>query len=285
MPPKTMNTARMIVQQSTGLETSDGDGVTLRRMVGTPEVGSIDPLIMLDAFGSDEPQDYIGGFPDHPHRGFETVTYLLAGCMRHKDNAGHEGVIEPGGIQWMTAGSGIVHSEMPEQENGLLAGFQLWINLPAAKKMTPPAYQEFPAAEIPVEQLDAGGHIRVITGQTDHGTEGAVKNIATNPIYFDVSLDAGATFSQSVPPAQNGLIYMIEGEAKFRDDDAYIPARTLGVLSDGDHINVTAGDGGARFLLISADSINEPIAWGGPFVMNTEQEVRQAFDDYRNGRF
>jgi len=156
VPPKTMNTARMIVQQSTGLETSDGDGVTLRRMVGTPEVGSIDPLIMLDAFGSDEPQDYIGGFPDHPHRGFETVTYLLAGCMRHKDNAGHEGVIEPGGIQWMTAGSGIVHSEMPEQENGLLAGFQLWINLPAAKKMTPPAYQEFPAAEIPVEQLDAG---------------------------------------------------------------------------------------------------------------------------------
>jgi redox-sensitive bicupin YhaK (pirin superfamily) len=275
----------MIVQQSKGLETSDGDGVRMRRMVGTPEIGVIDPLLMLDAFGSDEPLDYIGGFPDHPHRGFETVTYLLAGRMRHKDNAGHEGVIEPGGVQWMTAGRGIVHSEMPEQEDGRLAGFQLWINLPAKHKMTAPAYQEFPAAKIPLERIEAGGQIKVITGQTDQGTIGAVSNIITNPIFFDVTLDAGAEFNQRVPAEHNGFIYVIDGEARLGDGGTVVPERTLGVLGDGDHIRITAGDAGARFLLISAERINEPVAWRGPFVMNTENEIRQAFDDYRKGRF
>lgn len=280
-----MQTVRGIVQQSSGIETSDGDGVNLRRMVGTPEVGMVDPLLLLDAFGSDEPSDYIGGFPDHPHRGFETVTYLLAGRMRHKDNAGHEGVIEPGGVQWMTAGRGIVHSEMPEQEDGLLQGFQLWINLPANKKMTAPAYQEFPASKIPVERIEAGGQIKVIAGRTDQGTIGPVRNIATNPIYFDVTLEPGSAFSQRVAADHNGFIYVIEGAARFGGDVAIVPERTLGVLGGGDHVKVTAANAGVRFLLITAERINEPVAWGGPFVMNTQEEIRKAFDDYRKGRF
>lgn len=280
-----MQTVRGIVQQSSGVETSDGDGVNLRRMVGTPEVGMVDPLLLLDAFGSDEPSDYIGGFPDHPHRGFETVTYLLAGRMRHKDNAGHEGVIEPGGVQWMTAGRGIVHSEMPEQEDGLLQGFQLWINLPANKKMTAPAYQEFPASKIPVERIEAGGQIKVIAGRTDQGTIGPVRNIATNPIYFDVTLEPGSAFSQRVAADHNGFIYVIEGAARFGGDVAIVPERTLGVLGGGDHVKVTAANAGVRFLLITAERINEPVAWGGPFVMNTQEEIRKAFDDYRKGRF
>lgn len=280
-----MQTVRGIVQQSSGVETSDGDGVNLRRMVGTPEVGMVDPLLLLDAFGSDEPSDYIGGFPDHPHRGFETVTYLLAGRMRHKDNAGHEGVIEPGGVQWMTAGRGIVHSEMPEQEDGLLQGFQLWINLPANKKMTAPAYQEFPASKIPVERIEAGGQIKVIAGRTDQGTIGPVRNIATNPIYFDVTLEPGSGFSQRVAADHNGFIYVIEGAARFGGDVAIVPERTLGVLGGGDHVKVTAANAGVRFLLITAERINEPVAWGGPFVMNTQEEIRKAFDDYRKGRF
>lgn len=280
-----MQNVRGIVRQSSGIETSDGDGVNLRRMVGTPEVGMVDPLLLLDAFGSDEPSDYIGGFPDHPHRGFETVTYLLAGRMRHKDNAGHEGVIEPGGVQWMTAGRGIVHSEMPEQEDGLLQGFQLWINLPANKKMTAPAYQEFPASKIPVERIEAGGQIKVIAGRTDQGTIGPVRNIATNPIYFDVTLEPGSAFSQRVAADHNGFIYVIEGAARFGGDVAIVPERTLGVLGGGDHVKVTAANAGVRFLLITAERINEPVAWGGPFVMNTQEEIRKAFDDYRKGRF
>ena len=280
----TSSTARAIVKQSPGLETSDGDGVSLRRMVGTPDVGMVDPLLLLDAFGSDEPTDYIGGFPDHPHRGFETVTYMLAGRMRHKDNAGHEGVIETGGVQWMTAGRGIVHSEMPEQEEGLLAGFQLWINLPADKKMSEPAYQEFAASFIPIETLDGGGTVKVIAGGTDQGTVGPVKNETTYPIYMDISLKAGATFVQQVPANHGGFIYVIDGQVDLGDGEA-VPAGSVGVLGEGDHVNVNAGDAAVRFLLISAQSINEPVAWGGPFVMNTQDEIHQAFDDYRHGRF
>lgn len=277
------NNARGLVKQSQGAETSDGAGVTLRRMVGSPEVGMVDPLLMLDAFGSDQPSDYIGGFPDHPHRGFETVTYLLAGRMRHKDNAGHEGVIEPGGVQWMTAGRGIVHSEMPEQEDGLLEGFQLWINLPAAKKMSEPAYQEFPASKIPVQKLDGDGEVKVIAGSTDQGTVGPVKNETTHPIYMDISLDPGNSFIQQVPADHGGFIYVIEGNVTFPDGDT-LRARSVGVLGEGDRIDVDAGDAPARFLLISAQSINEPVARGGPFVMNTREEIEQAFDDYRHGR-
>jgi redox-sensitive bicupin YhaK (pirin superfamily) len=276
---------RELTEQTPGIPASDGDGVRLTRIIGSPEMNRVDPFLLLDAFESDQPGDYIGGFPDHPHRGFETVTYLLAGRMRHKDNAGHEGVIEPGGVQWMTAGRGIVHSEMPEQENGLLQGFQLWVNLPAAKKMTAPVYQEFPAAEIPVETLEAGGTVKVISGQTDRGTEGPVKNVLTEPLYLDVDLSQGATFQQDVPDTHGGFIYVIEGTARVGAKGAKLPARTLGVLSDGDKIEVSSVDRNSRFLVIAGRRLNEPVARGGPFVMNTREEVMQAFQDYQQGRF
>jgi redox-sensitive bicupin YhaK (pirin superfamily) len=274
---------REIVQLTRGIAASDGDGVQLTRIIGSPPVEMIDPFLLLDAFGSDRPGDYIGGFPDHPHRGFETVTYLLAGRMRHKDNAGHEGVIQPGGVQWMTAGSGIVHSEMPEQEDGLLSGFQLWVNLPASEKMSKPAYQEFPASKIPVERLDDGGQINVIAGQTDQGTKGPVDNPHTEPLYLDVSLMQGTRFDQDVPATHGSFIYVIDGAIDA--SGTMLPAGSLGVLGDGDKVEVTSLDGASRFLLIAGKRLNEPVARGGPFVMNTREEVRQAFDDYRQGRF
>lgn len=271
--------------QTPGIPASDGDGVRLTRIVGSPEVDMIDPFLLLDAFESDQPDDYMGGFPDHPHRGFETVTYLLAGRMRHKDSAGHEGVIEPGGVQWMTAGRGIVHSEMPEQENGLLSGFQLWVNLPASDKMMAPAYQEFPAAEIPVETLASGGTVKVISGQTDQGTVGPVKNKLTDPLYVDVHLEQNETFEQKVATTHGGFVYVIEGGVKVGSNNAELPAKTLGVLGDGDKVEITAGDKASRFLLIAGKRINEPVARGGPFVMNTKQEILQAFQDYQQGKF
>jgi len=182
----------------TGIEASDGADVKLRRYIGGPELNILDPFLLLDVFGTDEPDDYIGGFPTHPHRGFETVTYMLAGKMRHKDNAGHEGVIVPGGVQWMTAGRGILHSEMPEQEEGLMKGFQLWVNLPASAKMAEPGYQEFPPEVIPVETLTDGGTVSVIAGVTAAGTKGPVSNIYTQPVYMDVALGAGNVFTQAI---------------------------------------------------------------------------------------
>lgn len=278
-------TLRPFAQTTRGRETSDGAGVTLRRMIGTPDVAMLDPLLMLDAFGSDDPSDYIAGFPPHPHRGFETVTYLLAGKMRHKDNAGHEGVIEAGGVQWMTAGRGIVHSEMPEQENGLLAGFQLWINLPATDKMTAPAYQEFGAFDIPVEKREDGGAIKVIAGRTDAGTQGAVKRITTQPLYLDVTLKGGTDFSQSVPEDHNGFVYVIDGALTNLGDGRELPMDRLAVLGAGNHLSVRASGGDSRFLLVGARRLGEPVAWRGPFVMNTDEELAQAFDDFKNGRF
>lgn len=276
---------RALAQRTPGIPASDGDGVRLTRIVGSPEIDMVDPFLLLDAFESDQPSDYIGGFPDHPHRGFETVTYLLAGRMRHKDSTGHEGVIEPGGVQWMTAGHGIVHSEMPEQENGLLQGFQLWVNLPAAEKMTAPSYQEFPASEIPVETLEAGGTVKVISGQTERGTEGPVKNALTEPLYLDVHLDQGTTFEQDVPNTHGGFVYVIEGSLRIGAMGAELPARTLGVLADGDRIEVSSVDVNSRFLLIAGKRLDEPVARGGPFVMNTRQEVLQAFQDFQQGKF
>jgi len=277
-----MSTARNIIQQTPGILASDGDGVRLTRIVGSPDVNMVDPFLLLDAFESDRPDDYIGGFPSHPHRGFETVTYLLEGRMRHKDSAGHEGVIEPGGVQWMTAGRGVVHSEMPEQENGLLSGFQLWVNLPADQKMSEPAYQEFPSSEIPVETLKSGGTIKVIAGTTDLGTEGPVQIKATQPLYFDVQLNAGETFQQAIPETHGGFVYVLKGSI---DLGVELRAGTLGVLGDGDRVEGKASDQGARFLLLAGRRLNEPVARGGPFVMNTKQEIQQAFDDYKNGRF
>jgi len=279
--------ARRVSRVIRGMPTSDGAGVELTRVIGQPELPMLDPFLLLDAFRSDRPDDYIAGFPAHPHRGFETVTYLLAGRMRHRDNAGHEGVIEAGGIQWMTAGRGIVHSEMPEQQEGLLEGFQLWVNLPAAHKMDAPAYQEHGAAEIPEERRDAGVRVRVITGQTARGTRGPVVQPLTQPLYLDVALPAGVAFGEPLPRDHNGFVYVIAGTLEAEDVDGQalrLGRDELAILSHGDDVAVCAGDEGARFLLIAGRPLNEPVARGGPFVMNTKAEIRQAYDDYQAGR-
>ena len=278
-------TIRELVAATTGQPATDGDGVKMTRIIGTQELNMLDPFLLLDAFESDQPQDYIGGFPSHPHRGFETVTYLLAGRMRHKDSAGNEGVIEPGGVQWMTAGRGIVHSEMPEQENGLLMGFQLWVNLPAQAKMSEPGYQEFPPSETPLEQRENGTAVRVISGVTSQGTAGVVNNDYVKPTYMDVSLPAGGTFEQTVGMDDNTFLFVIDGELRVGGQGASLGRRTLGILGKGRDVRVMAPAQATRFLLVSGQPLNEPVARGGPFVMNTKEEIMQAFDDYKHNRF
>ena len=278
---------RQVSRLIEGVPTTDGAGVELTRVIGSPELGMLDPFLLLDRFRSDEPQDYIAGFPPHPHRGFETVTYLLAGRMRHRDNAGHEGVIEAGGVQWMTAGRGIVHSEMPEQEDGLLAGFQLWVNLPARYKMDAPAYQEYTAAEIPIEHRGDGTRIRVIAGETRSGTRGPVQQPLTDPLYLDVSLPAGEGLAEELPAGHNAFVYVIDGEVRAQRLDGRpltIRPDRLAVLARGERVELRAGETGARLLLVAGRPLNEPVVRGGPFVMNTKAEIRQAFEDYEAGR-
>ncbi|MGB1109404.1 MAG: pirin family protein [Gammaproteobacteria bacterium] len=275
------NNNRQVMRIITGMPTSDGAGVELTRVIGSPELNMLDPFLLLDRFASDRPDDYIAGFPPHPHRGFETVTYLLHGRMRHKDSTGREGVIEPGGVQWMTAGRGVIHSEMPEQKDGLLAGFQLWINLPAAHKMDPAAYQEFDAARIPVESRDGGIEIRVIAGNTSQGTEGPVKQPLTDPIFLDVTVPPNGVFSEALPEAHNTFVFGIDGEAQI--DEHSVAPEQLATMGRGDSVHVTAGQHGARFLLVAGKPLSEPVARGGPFVMNTREEITQAFQDYQNG--
>jgi len=282
------NDARVVSRVVRGMPATDGAGVELTRVIAQPTLPMLDPFLLLDAFRSDRPGDYIAGFPPHPHRGFETVTYLLAGRMRHKDNAGHEGVIEAGGIQWMTAGRGIVHSEMPEQQEGLLEGFQLWVNLPAAHKMDAPAYQEHAADAIPVETRDDGVRLRVIAGATSQGTRGPVVQPLTEPLYVDVELPAGAGFHERVPADHNGFIYVIGGTLVLDASDGgkvQLGRDDLGVLSHGDMVAASAGAEGARFLLVAGRPLNEPVVRGGPFVMNTKAEILQAHEDYAAGRF
>jgi redox-sensitive bicupin YhaK (pirin superfamily) len=274
---------RKVKQVIRGMPTTDGAGVELVRVIGQPALNMLDPFLLLDAFRSDNPDDYISGFPPHPHRGFETVTYLLNGRMRHKDNAGHEGVIEPGGIQWMTAAKGIIHSEMPEQENGLLEGFQLWVNLPAEHKMDSPAYQEFPADKIPLDQRD-GVDIRVVTGTTSTGIEGPVTQPLTDPLYLDVQVQSGHRFTEPVKQGYNAFVYAIDGQLRIGDSHPIVKDQLV-VLGDGDEVEVSAGVDGGRFLFISGKPLNEPVARGGPFVMNTQDEIRQAITDYQSGRF
>jgi hypothetical protein len=281
----TRRISRKLVGLTPGIPASDGAGVRLTRIIGSPQLDMLDPLLLLDCFESDDPDDYIAGFPSHPHRGFETVTYLLEGRLRHKDNAGHEGVIETGGVQWMTAGRGIVHSEMPEQAQGLLRGFQLWINLPAAEKMSAPGYQEFTASEIPIEQREDGGIVRVIAGRTDGGVSGAARRPSTDPLYLDVELPAGAVFEQGLPQTHAAVLFVIDGEPRIGDEAQALPRRHLGVLGPGDRVVVSAGDAAARFLLIAGRRLDEPVARHGPFVMNTQAEIIKAFDDYRSNRF
>lgn len=276
------NQLRPVQQVVRGLETADGDGVRLTRLIGGPALPLLDPFLLLDDFRSDDPDDYIGGFPPHPHRGFETVTYLMHGRMRHGDNAGHSGVIEHGGVQWMTAGRGIVHSEMPEQEDGLLAGFQLWVNLPAAHKMMAPRYQEFGAAKIPVETRAGGVAVKVVAGTTRGGTRGPVHELITPVSYFDVTLPAGSRFEEPVAAERNAFVYVFEGRVTIagRSIDTF----SLALLGAGDGVQIDAATD-SRLLLVSGEPLQEPIARGGPFVMNTEAEVRQAYSDYRAGRF
>lgn len=279
---------RTVLRVIRGRPATDGAGVELNRVIGQPDLPMLDPFLLLDAFRSDRPGDYIAGFPPHPHRGFETVTYLLAGRMRHKDNAGHEGVIESGGVQWMTAGRGIVHSEMPEQEQGLLEGFQLWVNLPAKHKMDAPAYQEHAANLIPEEVRRSGARVRVIAGRSSEGTRGPVVQPLTEPLYLDVDLPAGVGFSEALPARHNGFLYIVFGSVLVEDAEGHairLVRDDLAVLSHGGQVTVQADDSDARFLLVAGRPLNEPVARGGPFVMNNQAEIRQAYADFEAGRF
>jgi redox-sensitive bicupin YhaK (pirin superfamily) len=272
---------RRIVKTVSAVPTSDGAGVRLNRAIANAELDHLDPFLLLDEFRSDDPDDYIAGFPDHPHRGFETVTYMLAGEMEHADHAGNRGLLRGGGAQWMTAGRGIIHSETPKQEDGLMWGFQLWVNLPAASKMTAPRYQDIEPSAIPEVKIE-GGLVRVVAGSFG-GVTGPVQGIVTDPLYLDVRLDPDGGFDTSLPRDHAAFIYPYQGAGTLGGDR--LEPRTLGILSTGETIGVTAGDGGLRFLCVAARPLNEPIARYGPFVMNTREEVHQAFDDFRSGRF
>jgi len=260
--------------------TSDGAGVRLSRAIANAELDHLDPFLLLDEFRSDDPDDYIAGFPDHPHRGFETVTYMLAGKMAHADHAGNRGLLSSGGAQWMTAGRGIIHSETPKQDNGLMWGFQLWVNLPAASKMTAPRYQDIEPSAIPEVPLTMGT-VRVIAGSFG-GAVGPVQGIVTDPVYLDVRLERGGRFETTLPRDHTAFLYAYEGRGKVAGGD--LEPKTLGVLSAGETISCEAQGEGFRFLCIAARPLNEPIARYGPFVMNTREEIQQAFEDFRSGR-
>jgi quercetin 2,3-dioxygenase len=275
---------RQIAKLSKGQPTSDGAGVRLYRVIGNHAVSELDPFLLLDEFRSEDGADYIGGFPDHPHRGFETVTYMLAGRMRHADNHGHRGLLGPGSAQWMTAGRGIVHSEMPEQQDGLMWGFQLWVNLPAKDKMAAPRYQEFDPAAVPVVDGGDGAEIRVVAGRVG-AVQGPVVGVATDPTLIDISLRAGASFAFDLPPEHSVFVYPFEGEVLIGDAAVAVPRGTLAVLGQGERIALRAGAAPARVLLAAGKPLNEPVARYGPFVMNTQEQIRAAIADYQAGRF
>ncbi|GAB3061551.1 pirin family protein [Stenotrophomonas tumulicola] len=269
-----------------GTPTSDGAGVRLTRVIGGAALPELDPFLLLDEFGTDKAEDYIAGFPSHPHRGFETVTYMLDGRMRHKDNHGNEGLLTPGSVQWMTAGRGLVHSEMPEQESGRMRGFQLWVNLPASEKMTAPKYQEFAPDRIPLVQPTSGVQVKVIAGRVDD-TVGPIVQPATDPVYLDVSLDPGAAWSYTLPSGHHAFAYVFEGDMRLGagDDARAVASQEMAVLGGGDALQLQAGVAGARLILVAGRPLREPVARHGPFVMNTRQELMQAFVDFQEGRF
>jgi redox-sensitive bicupin YhaK (pirin superfamily) len=268
-----------------GTPTSDGAGVRLTRLIGGAELPDLDPFLLLDQFGTDQAADYIGGFPSHPHRGFETVTYMIDGRMRHRDNRGHEGLLGPGSVQWMTAGRGIVHSEMPEQEEGLMRGFQLWVNLAAKDKMTDPRYQEFTADAIPIAEPARGTRVKVIAGKVASFV-GPIVDVGTEPIYLDVMLDAGAVFEQRLPTGHQALLVTYEGSVVVGadPDSQALQKLELGVLQRGELVQVRAANAPARMLLIAGRPLGEPVARYGPFVMNTRAQLQQAFEDFSTGR-
>ncbi|QBB72493.1 pirin family protein [Pseudolysobacter antarcticus] len=274
---------RRVKQIVRGRATSDGAGVKLTRVIGSAELPDLDPFLMLDEFGSDKPGDYLAGFPEHPHRGFETVTYMLAGRMRHHDNQGNTGLLGPGSVQWMTAGRGIMHSEMPEQEDGLMQGFQLWVNLPARDKMCAPRYQDIPADAVPLITPAPGVQVRVLAGSLGD-IEGPVRAVATAPVYLDITLQPSTQFSVPLPREHSAFAYVFEGEAVIGDETA-VQRGQLAVLSTGDAVTLTASKNGARMILVAGQPLREPVAKYGPFVMNTQQEIVQAVEDFRAGKF
>jgi len=274
-----------------GMPTSDGAGVRLRRVIGQPQLPDLDPFLMLDEFGTDKPEDYIAGFPDHPHRGFETVTYMLDGRMRHRDNHGNEGVLVPGSVQWMTAGRGLVHSEMPEQQEGRMRGFQLWLNLPAREKMTAPRYQEFGPERIPTATPAPGVSIKVIAGNVG-GVAGPIAQPATDPTYLDLALEQGARFTEALAPEYAAFLYVFEGSVRVGEGASAktVDTHELAVLGSGTQVQIeglsTGADGKtARAILVAGRPLREPVAKYGPFVMNTNEELHQAFTDYQTGKF
>jgi quercetin 2,3-dioxygenase len=284
--PVSIQRSRRVEQLVRGQPTSDGDGVKLTRVLTQPLQRRLDPFLMLDAFGSDAASDYIGGFPSHPHRGFETVTVMLEGRMRHQDSVGNVGLLEPGSVQWMTAGRGIIHSEMPEQQQGRMAGFQLWVNLAAKDKMTAPAYRDVPPAEVPVLTLGHGVRVRVIAGQA-LGVAGAVARPTTAPIVLDIELPAGQSFDAALPPGHNAFAYVYGGGVVTvgAESPVGVESERMAILTNdaaADGVRLTARSA-ARVLLVAGAPLNEPIAQYGPFVMNTTAELHQAVADYQSG--
>lgn len=281
--PEQVRQARTVERIIHGQAVMDGAGVKINRVLTQPLQRRLDPFLMLDAFGSDEANDYIAGFPSHPHRGFETVSYMLTGRMRHKDSAGHEGLLTSGGVQWMTAGRGVIHSEMPEQEEGVMEGFQLWLNLPARDKMRAPWYRDFEAADIPRFTTPEGVTVRVIAGRS-HGVDGAVQREVTEPLYLDLEIPAGASFSQLLPEGHNAFLYTYRGAVGV--GDKAVPAKSMAILANtagADGVTLHAAEA-SRIILLSGRPLNEPIAQYGPFVMNTQAEIFAAVEDFRAGR-
>lgn len=267
------------------MATSDGAGVKLKRSLGQTPHSRLDPFLMLDEFYSSDAADYLAGFPDHPHRGFETVTYMLDGHMLHEDHLGNRGDLHSGGVQWMTAGRGIIHSEMPQQDEGVMRGFQLWINLPAAEKMKPADYRDIQAAEIPMAELAGGGRAKVIAGRLslpEQDIDGAVQGSYTQPLYVDLSLTPGERFEALIPASHQTFLYLYDGGLEIEGEA--VQRATAALLSDGDRVTITAGGGGAGALLLAGRPIREPVVQYGPFVMNTREEIEQTLQDYRDGR-
>lgn len=281
--------ARILQQVIPSMPTSDGAGVKLRRSLGQSQTLRLDPFLMLDEFSSMNADDYIAGFPEHPHRGFETVTYMLDGNMLHQDHLGNRGELKSGGAQWMTAGRGIIHSEMPQQESGRLRGFQLWLNLPAKEKMKPASYRDIQAEEIPALTLANGGLVKIIAGSADiegNSLSGPIQGASTAPLFLDVQLPKGANFTVSVVTTHNVFIYVYEGDVAIGEENKQQPleAHAAGVLSPGDTIEIHAGSKAAAFLVVAAKPLNEPVVQYGPFVMNTKEEIELAISDYKNGQ-
>ena len=280
---QSVTASRVVEHLIAGQPTSDGAGVKLTRVLTQNLQRRLDPFLMLDAFGSDKADDYIAGFPDHPHRGFETVTYMIAGRMLHRDSAGHEGLLQNGGVQWMTAGRGVIHSEIPQQEEGVMEGFQLWLNLHSSEKMNAPWYRDFQSEQLPKLRTPEGVDVTVIAG-VSHGVQGAVTREITQPLYLDVHMPTGSRFEQTLPADHNAFLYVYRGEVRIAGQA--VPVQRMAILANAAQADgvVIEASADARLILVSGRPLNEPIVQYGPFVMNTQQEIYQALADFRDGR-